>query len=393
MIKLPKLRQFLPKNSGMANVARSGLNQLRGVAVQQSINSLSVDGLPILLYKQLKTGIRCTCSQTPSKLDASGNATPEHLATLLEGTDFSIKRYGSRNAPPASGNPRDNIQRSEPHPLERSNNFWLQSGDMDDPFAKTITQTPIHIQAPGSGIATSSMGCNVCLGTGWVGGYNPINSFRSVYDSQCKWEGVYSIERNALDFIKVQANTWLSLAIAIPTGTISTESFRVWKNKELLANYVFLIDGKAVSPLDLPALVGNHTLQLKFPEETLFSHIELQLEQSIVPIYAEWGKVGISENLQYPENMDSPTVTISPNAPSIQIYDVIGEPLYRKLWVVTNTNPTFDRERQVTGWEATVRMLQPWELEFNLPKQKSRISFGGTSIATTPKNAPQLNPY
>jgi hypothetical protein len=127
-----------------------------------------------------------------------------------------------------------------------------------------------------------------------------------------------------------------------------------------------------------------------------FTHLEVQFEMGVAPIYADWSRLSYNENLQLAENLDNPSLVISPSLPHVALYDLITESVYRRMWKITTANPAFDRERQINGWEVTARLLQTYELPWLLPRRLDRVWYTGNRPQQQPRDIPgesRLNPY
>lgn len=418
-------RNLQPRNNGSTNIARSAIDATLPRAIRQYENALSVNGFPIVYYRRRQTGLRCTCCGGPNAgglpaptpdtllpgvtvLDPEGAGTQNFIQSMLQGSVFSIDRYGSRNRM-VDANGGDNPQRSVPHsPLNQSLEIHNKSSDMDDPFVDQLEpEDPEDLFSNGVennlAVATSTTGCAVCLGTGWVGGYDPSNALRIVYDTQAPWFGDVQLDNSVMPHRwTVNTSRTASLKILWPAGAVGIEAFRIWDNRTQIQQAFVWVKGQqrqALNDIDPQTLFTGqqHQVDLEFgPEVTGFTHLEVQFEMGVQPIYAEWSRLMYNENLQLVENLDSPSLVISPSLPHVGLYDLVTESVYRKIWKINSTNPAFDRERQVNGWEVTARLLQTYELPWLLPRRLDRIWYTGQRVMQQPRdtpNEPRLNPY
>lgn len=408
---LRSTRQLQPRNNGSVNVARSAIDHILPRAIRQYENALAVDGFPILYYRKRTTGLRCTCcgGQTPTGvlpmtpdnlepgltvLDSEGTGTQAFLDSMLHGSVFSIDRYGSRQSM-VDANGGDNPQRSVPHsPLVQSKSTHNKSGDMDDPFVEQLEPTDVEDLFDTGvennlAVATATTGCAVCLGTGWVGGYDPSNALRMVYDAQAPWSGDLTLDQTTTpNSLMLNNSETVFLSILLPAGVVGVEAFRVWNNRDQISDVAAFIDDNL--PIDntlLPLCDGAyHKLTLVFQDVPKFTHLELQFELGLAPVYADWSRLSYNENLQVPENLDSANLVISPSLPHVRIYDIVAESVYRKLWLITASNPAFDRERQIHGWEVTARLMQTYELPNLLPRRQDRVWYRGAKTSVQPRD-------
>ena len=408
-----------PRNSGSVNTARSAIDQLLPRAVRQYENALSVNAFPILYYRRRTTGLRCTCcggqaapSPTPDSLepgvtvlDADGAGTEDYLNSMLHGSVFSVNRYGSRNRM-VDANGGDNPQRSVPHsPLHRSAEVHPKSSDMDDPFVQQLEPSDVE-DLFDEGIennlaaATATTGCAVCLGTGWVGGYDPSNALRVVYDAQAQWSGSLTADKSTRpESWTLLGDRSVAVKILMPAGAVGLEAFRVWNNRDQINQVQAFLEtpeGNLPFSQDLIRYCDGtyRNLILVFAEGvTTFTHIELQFEMGLNPIYADWSRLTYNENLQLPENMDAPSLVISPSLPHVAMYDLVTESVYRKLWKITSSNPAFDRDRQIHGWEVQARLMQTYELPNLLPRRQERVWYWGNKAVQQPRDRPKSDVY
>lgn len=419
-------RQMQPRNNGSVGIVRSAIDQTLPRAVRQYENALAVNGYPVLYWRRKTTGLRCSCcggvdangglppvpenlAPGVTTLDPQGAGTQNFLDSMIQGSVFSVDRYGSRKQM-VDANGADNYQRTTPNsPLINSKEVHNKSGDLDDSFAEQIEPTDVD-DLFSLGIennlaaATATMGCAVCLGTSWVGGYDPSGAMRTVYDVQAPWSGDILLDtttrprRWLLPDIRARA----TIAVLWPRGAVGIECIRVWNNRDPVTTVQFLIDnGTGDIPLTLDAAAELCTgvyrrLTLEFTDAPAFTHLELQFEMGVAPVYAEWSRLSYNENLQVPENLDNPSITLSPSLPHVALYDLIGEQVYRKLWKINSANPAFDRERQISGWEVTARLLQTYELPWLLPRRQGHVYYWGNRAQQQPRDAAgehQYNPY
>lgn len=417
-------RSQQPRNNGSPNIARSAIDTLLPRAIRQYENALSVNGFPIVYYRRRNTGVRCTCcggavvpAFTPDALpagitvlDERGAGTDNFINSMLQGSVFSIDRYGSRPQQ-VDANGGDNPQRSAPHsPQQRSAEVHHKSSSMDDPYAEQIEPEDVEdLFSNGTednfAQATATMGCGVCLGTGWVGGYEPSNGLRMVYDAQTAWkDGAERDGSSRPESILLATNRTLILDVLWPAGAVGLEALRLWNNRQPIGEALVQVrdDAGTLTPLTVQNVsqfctgVSRETHLTFGPNVDVFTHLEIQFEMGLQPVYAEWSRLSYNENLQVPENLDNPSLVISPSLPHVALYDIVTESVYRKLWKITTATPAFDRERQINGWEVTARLLQAYELPGLLPRRQTRVWYWGNRVGVQPRNAPgdvTLNPY
>lgn len=416
-VNLRNTRSLQPRNNGSVNIARSAIDAIHPRAVRQYENAISVNGFPIVYYRRRTTGLRCTCCgginatgpapATPDTLepgvhvlDADGAGTSDFVQSMLHGSVFSIDRYGSRNRM-VDANGGDNPQRSVPHsPLVQSLDIHNKSADMDDPFVDQLEPNDpedLFLNGVENNLAqaTAITGCAVCLGTGWVGGYDPSNAMRVVYDTQADWQGDILLDATVSPAAWTLSNARkAAVRVLWPAGAVGIEAFRVWNNREQIQDVTVYVRGAKtwlLTEVDPHSLFTGqeHEVVLVFGEQAeRFTHLEVQFEMGVEPIYADWSRLMYNENLQLAENLDTPNLVISPKLPHVAMYDIVTESVYRKMWKINSTNPSFDRERQINGWEVTARLLQTYELPWLLPRRQDRVWYSGNRVNVQPQQAP-----
>ena len=382
-----------PRNSSVVNTARSVLDATVARAVKQYDNALQVDGFPIIYYRRLTNGVTCSCvgdTQSVQQglpenlepgvtvLDPAGFGSDEFVQTMVQGSVFSINRYGARP------NDADNLQRVHPAPPQRrSFETRPQSADMDDPVAQQIepfdTDDLFSLGELAINAATNTTTCGVCLGTGYVGGYAPSNAHREVLDIKAPWSGIEirHLEERPSSF----SGQALSVRRVFPAGAKAIQALRAWNNKTQL-NLDITIDG--VPSTEFAQFDGReHLIEISLGGEVM-THLEIQLELDAPPLLAGWSRITFSENLALPENMEPPSLVLSPTLPAVALYDIITEPVFRKVWKITTHSPTYDRERQLHGWRVTARLLQDYELPSNLPRLINRVWKRPVTVAQMP---------
>ena len=405
-----------PRNNGSVNIARSAIDQTLPRALRQYENALAVDSTPITYYRRRNSGLKCSCqgailpnalavlSMEPgiAVLDAKGNGTQDYIQSMLQGSVFSIDRYGSRPHQ-FDGAGEDNPQRSVPHsPLKQSGFTHNKATDLDDPFAEQVEDGSIEDLFDTGvennlAVATATAGCAVCIGTGWVGGYDPSNALRLVYDARADWSGEFILDSSTAPVRLLPTGTRvLEINVFAPAAVIGIEALRVWSDKTCVSEILVEKVVNGVASSITTGLVGGTTTRLRITlGETVayVTHLELQFELGLTPVYANFSRLSYSENLQLPENLDTANLVLSPSLPHVQLYDVLADGMYRRLWKISAVNPAIDRERQINGWEATARIIQTYELINLLPKRRTRVHYKGNVVRQQPRGSNNHNPY
>jgi hypothetical protein len=294
---------------------------------------------------------------------------------MLQGNDFSIERYGSRSKEP------ENKQRSDPHgPLWQADMVNV-SDDIDDPFAEELEDQERdhdadHIDLNDNFLAASSnTGCGVCLGSNWVGGFDLVNGLRIVFDTQAQWFGLDNLivlqDQHPFRFVAA-GNATAYIEITVPVGVAGLDCVRLWNNKtQILSGYDvsieidnrwYMLDEKAIKHV---ADGSVRKLRVRSNAET-WTHLELQFDLGMSPLYAEWPRLTESQNMMVPENYDSASLSITPLVPKVSMLDVVVDTTYARHWLIGTVQNFIDRNRTPNGWEVTARMVQKYEYPYLL---------------------------
>jgi hypothetical protein len=382
-----------PANRGAVVTARSAIDRLSRAAQEKTNNALAVQGFPVEYYSYKRLGALCTCGShlsniadefvpTPGVhvLDPEGNASPGHIQAMLQGSVISINRYGARPQVDEA-DPEEQGLRAYPNPVERSRLQTTKTTDTGDVFGDVVEPSMdldelLDVNGDRAGQTflqqQGQSGCGVCLGTGYVGGYNFVNGLRVSYDSQHPWAvNGFALDKSQRPWVYTQvAKPAQALVyIMLPRGMIGVRALRLWNNKQLLQGYVLDIlnpDG-TYSTLDIPTLLRNadggvHGVRVTALVDGLsFTHMECVFDTACDPIYVEWNRLTESENPRLPENTEPVSVIISPNVPRVRMYDILVEHTYGRVWKLTTVTNQKDRQSRPYGWDAQARLIQKME--------------------------------
>lgn len=294
---------------------------------------------------------------------------------MLQGSAVRIKRYGSRTpqlrdleARPPTLDPQE-IQVS---PITN------KTTDSTDQFAE-ILEPGLDLDdilgEPGGGgdsfdDVQGAEGCGVCLGTGYVGGYNFVNGWRTVYDTQAAFSltGFAISPSSTPNSMSGNAGATAQLVVVLPAGALSVRAARLFNNKERATNYVIelYVDeqwSEATSQLLLEMAVGVPVgLRVRATGPLTFTHLELSFDLQLSPVYFEWNRMTRTENPRLPENTENVSAVISPNLPQANLYDIVIDPVYERVWKVTSVTNNQDRQLRVHSWDVQLRLVQQFEL-------------------------------
>jgi len=227
----------------------------------------------------------------------------------------------------------------------------------------------------------SDVACPVCFGTGFIGGFTPFNSQRTVLtvaDVQLSQEAEINTVKRPWT---ARANSF-SVIIKFPRGALSVDVFKVW-NSAKPAAATFKIDGIPINSVTdvLRACDGGpHVLYAELNGE--FTHLEIQFGLSTESVYFEFPKRSKSSDTSLLEQMEPFQILMSPNLPTVDSRDLIVESQQGKVLVVQSVDPWQSRQRSILGWSVQVRVIQPQELFRILPAKGRVMSKDRTTLMT-----------
>ncbi len=389
-----------PRNNGSANIARSAIDQVQHAAVKQYENALSVNARPVLYFAKKLSGSRCSCvygmhqeegapitnATGVNKAPPDGFGSEDFIQSALQGTVFSINRYGTRpndpdfTPPTQSGTaPASQQQTTRLDDLNRPN---IVSEDTED-FVSAPVGDNLFNEAPKA--------CGVCMNTGFVGGYDPYNMLRHVYDFQAAWNNIVLLEDERPFSMGQIGNPVVS--VLVPRGARNLLALRIWNSREQLSNIDILLNGAPFFNEWREQRGNLVTLSLRFTnKEQTFTHIELMWDIGMPPILVEWSKLEYSENLDVLDQINDVQLIVSAHVPKVSLYDIIVEDVFNRSWKITDVNTNFDREKHVGGWNASARVLQRYEIYNLLPHMKLRTYNWANQTVPFQQNVAGISP-
>lgn len=361
----PRNTHIQPRNTQTVDTARSMLSAITPMAQQQYNNALKVNGIQALIYSKMYAGRVCSCSnpldvsQSAPVLDEQGNASQEHIHSLLTGSNVSIKRYGQRSSNTAD---RSTLLPNAHIDIEQH----IITTDLADPVGETVYDDapPIDEIPLGAGYAGR---CAVCCGTGFVGGFQPHNgtlytvdaTFPTVFYKATRNQTVFP---NTIDFLVDDASIEFSLiltkaakggVVRVFDGDTEVDGYNLlrWKNSAWVA----------FNPLDTSNYDGlEHKFKLTGPAGSI-THLQLYIQQSAFELI-EYPKLTLTGDLSVIEGIDAVSLNLGPTVASIQPWDIVVDLTYGKLWLITNSNPFNDANLRLHGWDCQARLVQPIEV-------------------------------
>lgn len=362
MVFKPVSRQT-PANSRAVLVAKQALKQVSQMAQQRALNALEVDGYEGLYYSRLQSGRVCSCSHTiqPNRVSAlsvlndQGLASSNHLHSLLTNGLFEIRNY-------AQDQDVDGNSTKSTIPLDdeiitpelNSDGNVVENGSVD------VDETAL-------GSLNSFCGC--CYNTGWVGGYNLVGGFRLVLDVM---HPKVSLSQCYVDIAQHPLETE-SAGQQIPELIFTTvfpvylrgkpHRMQAWRNHDPVDAQWYHIVNNVRVPLTLQNLSTvfdgkQHTIVVT--GFTRLSHIEIQAASST---YFKFGlpKLTKTADLDRLDTTQPTQLTLGPNVPVVNTWDVIADTINHKLWRLSSASDLRDSQGNLYGWDTDARIVQTYE--------------------------------
>lgn len=390
----------LPPNSRAVDVAKEAIRDLMPTQQRKYDNVFKVQGYESLVYNRLTQGLICSCQGGQkvfsTLLNEDGKMPVGTMNSLLTGgMEFKVQPYGAR----ASGRPELRPVRGIP-PLAREDQFYgelIDEGKMigdnvgveTDPYVKTTKlgtpgergdNGPVQVDTLDDEVEMfdtnildfSSSKCTVCFGTGFVGGYSVLHSWRKVLT-------VNSPERDSvtgtIEGYKTP-NAFFAQEVAfrtiLPKGFVYLDAFKVWNNVDRVTPDAILIDNLPYSDSLLAAFCDGriHVIKIQFDDLTYWTHLEVQLGLSHETAMIDFPKLTSGTSIEVRDLTEDVSIVGSPTIPKLSTYDVLVESTFGKAFIIGSSSMWNDRDRNVLGWDVSARVIQPSELLHNLPRRR-----------------------
>lgn len=391
--------RVLASNARAADVAEKAVKEIMPVMQQRYYDAFRVQGIEVIHYNRLSTGRKCVCQtaqkQVAGLLGKDGKADIGTINALITGnTDFGVTPYNfnqqrvtgqtDQTSPQAPVNKYqgvfDVLSDNKELPLadllgSRKSGF----GDNGPVDATNIDEMVADFDASSFGF--SDVACPICFGTGYIGGYTPFHGHRQVLTvTDFQIEPTGRIDLTQSPFV-AHAKSF-NVLIKLPRGAIGIDVFRVLNGADTVGA-IFTIDGTLLSnTLQILSFCDGKQHLLNVSNLTSFTHLEIQFNLSTENVYFEFPKRPSSANTALLEQTEPFSIIISPNVPVMESRDIIVEQMLGKVLIVQNVNPWNSRDRNVIGWEAMVRVIQPQELYRILPgRGRTKLKDETTNIA------------
>lgn len=381
--------RILPNNSRQVDVAKKTLREVIDVQQQRTMNAFRVQGFDCLLYNKLRNGIKCTCQTSRksvnSRLGKDGKADIGFIHELVTGSDFGAEAYNPQVPSLQELNSITNFEDiSSPNsvgsnPFVGTFNVKTDGGDYiredidlgigDNGPNNTVDLDDLVGDFDSFSFGFADVACAVCFGTGYVGGYAPYNGWRYVVDVN----NAKLMDTAEIDLTKRPWSTSgnFTFTLTLPRGVVGLDIVALRLNSDLVA-YEGTIDNM---PLNIPNLMKcfdgkEHTISISTQSE--WTHFEIQGVTTLEPAYFEFPKMQGRYNAALLESFEPFDLYIGPNVPALKELDIITENVYGKVLIVQGVTPWNTKEKNVLGWECSVRVCQPQELYTILPIRSGR---------------------
>lgn len=409
--------RVLPANSRVVDVAQRAIRDITPIQQRRYANAFEVDGHESVVYHKVSTGLACSCQAhrkaLATILDEDGKMEQGHMNQLLTGgLEFVVNRYGQR------GGVREDLRQARGEdPVFPENEPPQKEGllpgarrlvdvdyptlDLDDDVATIMPNDEVSkIGNTGTvraqtiddmvgdfdvDLLHSDSSCMVCYGTGYVGGFVVLGGWRACLSTQ--WvpradiDGTVEANQTPHRFV----STRVAFKIVIPKGLVYLDTFRVWNNFDVVDGATITIDNLPYSNQLFAAFCDGleHTIAVEFEEPTMWSHLEIQVCQTRHPALIEFPKLQEGSDSSKLNGTEDVQILASPLVPRLKRGDVIVDSTTGYTFLVSSTENWNDKNRNMHGWSANARVVQPAEMTASLPRRRK--------LSQRPVNAVRAN--
>ncbi len=336
-----------------------------------------VQGQPGVLYNRLTSGVPCSCVSTNEQvsiLSPDGKASNGIINRVLTGnSNFGISAYDPTLR--RGLNEEDYLE-----PTDTGIEDWgadFNGGELSGfiDMTKAPSQTNQDMALPGFDLDTefghfglTDVSCPICFGSGYVGGFQPLKGFRKVIAAH-QMETSSSLELPQFELAPGEH----SFTVTFPLGLCRVEAYRAFRGRDLVP-FKSKIDGVLLDRMGgrasiMPYCDGKpHTVTVI--TDSPITHFEIQGTVANNTVYFELPKRSKSADLSQLERGEPFQVLVSPEVPHIDTLDVIVEASQGKVLVVQGVTPWKTKAQQGLGFELQVRVAQPQELWYILPRPR-----------------------
>lgn len=401
----PTNAQINAANARASDVAERAVTEIMPQMQQRYYDAFRVQGVQCVHYNRLSSGRKCSCQASRKQINGllgkDGKADIGTINTLITGNpNFGVTPY---NANQQRLTQTDNTVSSPLAPLDKYQGVFdnlgvnreipmadllggRKEGVGDNGPVSNLTIDDMVSDFDANSLGFTDVACPICFGTGYVGGYTPFQANRQVLtvtDMQIDPEGRIDVLKSPL----VAEAKSFNVITRLPRGAIGIDVFRVWDG-DTPTGATITIDGTLItSTLQILSFCDGRQHLINATNLTRFTHLEMQFNISRESVYFEFPRRPSSANTALLEQTEPFQIILSPNVPTMEAQDIIVEQMLEKVLVVQNVNPWNSRQRNVIGWEAIVRVIQPMEIYRILPAR------GRTMSKDRATNLPQNNGF
>lgn len=398
----PTNAQIPSANARAADVAEKAIQEIMPEMQQRYMSAFRPQGVQCVHYNRLTNGRKCNCQTSQKQINGllgkDGKADIGTINSLITGnTNFGVTPYNF-NQQRVTGS--DNSQSSPLAPVNKYQGVFdiltrdeeipmadllggRESGVGDNGAVEEMTIDEMVSDFDAGSLGFNDVACPICFGTGYVGGFTPFHGHRQVLtvtDMQIDPEG-------SIDLLKspfVAEAKFFNVVVRLPRGAIGIDVFRVWDGENPTGAVISIDGNKITNTLQILNYCDGKQHLINASNLTRFTHLEMQFNLSTESVYFEFPRRPSSANTALLEQTEPFQIILSPNVPTMEAQDIIVEQMLGKVLVVQNVNPWNSRQRNVLGWEAIVRVIQPMELYRILPgRGRTRLKDQATNL---PKN-------
>lgn len=391
-IRDAQANRIVPANNRAVDVAKKALREITPIQQRRYDNAFQVNSYQALVYNRLDAGLPCSCQASGKVLGTllgEDGKMPEGKINemVTGGMMFKVKRYGAREPEREDlrvyrGDPAKTRDDTTQDGLDSENQLTPPlnngKGNFDDPFASEIdqdTQTLDDqlIDFDSLPQDVSDVSCGICFGSGYVGGFSVLGSWRQVLSTQ--WPEL-RLNPGATIEVTERPNffrsLWAEFDTILPCGFTALDSCRVWNNTRPVGTARMLIDGNTATYSILRQMCDGymHKVRVEFDVSTDWTHLELQVGLINSLAHIDFPNLAQSADVAKLDQTEDLTINTSSSVPTLGSRDVIIEHTFGKAFHVGACNGWNDAAGNQLGWTATVRVLQPNEILNILPRRR-----------------------
>jgi hypothetical protein len=395
-----------PANARQADVARKALEEIAPIQQKSYRAAFSTAGYQAVLYSRIQGGsVKCSCKAhrkiANTLLGIDGKADVGVINELLTGAVHTTNRYDSavwanngfdspEHPAPDGNNPNQvtapNIQgapffglpydirtQGGEYPNEQVAGSGADFGD-NGPVRTTDLDQLVHDWDSGV-VRTNEVGCPVCYGTGYIGGFTALYGWRVVLTPMQVTLTSGQLDLAELPWAAENCQTF-QFVLTLPRGYTALDSITLWNGTQKVP-YTLSYSGTQVTPTSLRTLCDG-TPKLFVATVTSgyrWTHFEWQFN------LGNWDSTARFEFPKLPKskaNLLEPTepfqIVLDPGVPQeVKIGDIIVESVNGRALIVGEVTPWNTQHRMTLGQLCTVRPVQPMEY-FNLLPRRGYVS-------------------